>query len=84
MGFATDDRRIPDSFSIAEKQGLEYHFTANETEEVDHPNTVDIIMTNEEGQTLTSAENPWEAENSYQPHQPGSRGILPGNTALPL
>ena len=53
MGFATDDRRIPDSFSIAEKQGLEYHFTANETEEVDHPNTVDIIMTNEEGQTLT-------------------------------
>ena len=53
MGFATDDRRIPDSFSIAEKRGLEYHFTANETEEVDHPNTVDIIMTNEEGQTLT-------------------------------
>ena len=48
MGFATDDRRIPDSFSIAEKQGLEYHFTANETEEVDHPNTVDIIMTNQE------------------------------------
>ena len=48
MGFATDDRRIPDSFSIAEKRGLEYHFTANETEEVDHPNTVDIIMTNEE------------------------------------
>lgn len=53
MGFATDDRRIPDSFSIAEKRGLEYHFTANETEEVDHHNTVDIIMTNEEGQTLT-------------------------------
>ena len=40
MGFTTDDKRIPDSFSIAEEKGLEYHFHINETEEVDHPNTV--------------------------------------------
>ena len=39
MGFTTDDKRIPDSFSIAEEKGLEYHFHINETEEVDHPNT---------------------------------------------
>ena len=44
---------IPDSFSIAEEKGLEYHFHINETEEVDHPNTVDITMVNEDGQTLT-------------------------------
>ena len=53
MGFTTDDKRIPDSFSIAEEKGLEYHFHINETEEVDHPNTVDITMVNEDGQTLT-------------------------------
>ena len=47
MGFTTDDKRIPDSFSIAD------HFHINETEEVDHPNTVDITMVNEDGQTLT-------------------------------
>lgn len=53
MGFTTDDKRIPDSFSIAEEKGLKYHFHINETEEVDHPNTVDITMVNEDGQTLT-------------------------------
>ena len=53
MGFTSDDKRIPDSFSIAEEKGLEYHFHINETEEVDHPNTVDITMVNEDGQTLT-------------------------------
>ena len=53
MGFTTDDKRIPDSFSIAEEKGLEYHFHINETEEVDHPKTVDITMVNEDGQTLT-------------------------------
>ena len=53
MGITTDDKRIPDSFSIAEEKGLEYHFHINETEEVDHPNTVDITMVNEDGQTLT-------------------------------
>lgn len=26
MGFTTDDKRIPDSFSIAEEKGLKYHF----------------------------------------------------------
>lgn len=53
MGFHTDDTRIRDSFQIAEQQGLEYHFTVNETETELHPNTVDIIMTNASGQTMS-------------------------------
>ena len=47
MGFSTDDRRIPDSFSIADERGLQYSFTANTTETEIHPNTVDIHMTDE-------------------------------------
>lgn len=39
MGFSTDDRRIPDSFSIADERGLQYSFTANTTETEIHPNT---------------------------------------------
>ncbi len=53
MGFSTDDMRIRNSFEIATKQGLEYTFTTNEEETDIHPNTVDIIMTNEVGQELT-------------------------------
>ena len=54
MGFSTDDRRIPDSFSIADERGLQYSFTANTTETEIHPNTVDIHMTDENGQKLKS------------------------------
>lgn len=53
MGFATDDKRIPDSFAIAAQRGIAYSFVPNETETETHPNTVDIIMTNEAGQTMT-------------------------------
>lgn len=53
MGFSTDDKRIPDSFSIARERGLSYHFTVNETETDVHPNTVDIRMTGKGGQVLT-------------------------------
>ena len=52
MGFSTDDRRMPDSFSIADERGLQYSFTANTTETEIHPNTVDIHMTDENGQKL--------------------------------
>ena len=45
MGFSTDDKRIPNSFSIAREQGIEFSFTPNETETEVHPNTVDIAMT---------------------------------------
>ena len=53
MGFATDDKRIPDSFSIARQRGLLYSFAVNERETEVHPNTVDIVMTNEIGRTMT-------------------------------
>lgn len=53
MGFSTDDRRIPDSFSIAAQRGLAFSFTPNETETDVHPNTVDIRMTNASGRVMT-------------------------------
>lgn len=53
MGFETDDRRIRDSFQIAESRGLKYTFTANERETDIHPNTVDIRMVNGQGDEMT-------------------------------
>lgn len=53
MGFGTDDIRIRDSFSIAQERGLNYRFTADGTETDIYPNTVDIIMTNAQGRTMT-------------------------------
>lgn len=53
MGFSADDLRIPDSFSIADEQGLSYSFTVNEQETEVHPNTVDIRMEDSSGHVLT-------------------------------
>lgn len=53
MGFSTDDRRIPDSFAIADEIGLSYSFTTNEKETEVHPNTVDIRMEDNIGHVLT-------------------------------
>lgn len=53
MGFSTDDMRIRNSFEIATEQGLEYSFIPNEAETDIHPNTVDITMTNLNGQEMT-------------------------------
>ena len=53
MGFSTDDMRIRNSFEIAQETGLAYTFTPNEIETEIHPNTVDISMTNKNGQTMT-------------------------------
>ena len=53
MGFATDDTRIRDSFAIAEQRGLTYKFTIDELETEIYPNTVDIIMQNAAGQTMS-------------------------------
>ena len=47
MGFGTDDMRIRDSFEIAKDIGLDFSFVPNEIETDVHPNTVDILMTNE-------------------------------------
>jgi len=53
MGFTTADKRIPESFSIARQRGIAFAFISNETETEVHPNTVDIIMTNEDGHIMT-------------------------------
>ena len=53
MGFATDDVRIRDSFQIATDNGIEYSFIPNNVETDVHPNTVDILMVNKEGQEMT-------------------------------
>lgn len=53
MGFATDDKRIRDSFQIAKERGLEFSFTANEEETEIHPNTVDIRMTGQDERVMT-------------------------------
>ena len=52
LGFATDDVRIRDSFEIAKESGLDFIFIPNDIEEDVHPNTVDILMTNDIGQTM--------------------------------
>lgn len=53
MGFATDDMRIRDSFTIAKEIGLDFSFEANEMETDVHPNTVDITMENAQGQCMS-------------------------------
>ena len=53
MGFSTYDTRIRDSFEIADSKGLEYSFQTNEEDTEIYPNTVDIAMTNDLGQTMT-------------------------------
>ena len=53
MGFSTYDTRIKDSFEIASSIGLEYSFETNEEDTEIYPNTVDITMTNDLGQTMS-------------------------------
>lgn len=52
MGFSTDDSRIPDSFAIADQTGLSYRFITNTSETEVHPNTVDILMSDDNSHSL--------------------------------
>lgn len=51
LGFETDDYRIRDSFRLAQEAGIEIIFMEMEMEMDSnmHPNTVDIIVTEEDG-----------------------------------
>lgn len=51
LGFATDDLRIRDAFELADRAGMEYHFSLSEDSDV-HPNTADIRMTGTDGKEL--------------------------------
>ena len=44
MGFPPDDLRIRHSFEIAEERGLQYKFRIDTVTEVEHPNTVGILL----------------------------------------
>lgn len=52
LGFATDDLRIRDSYTLAKEAGIDFEFIVNDTELEVHPNTVDIHLVNQEGTRL--------------------------------
>ena len=52
LGFKTDDKRIRDSFKIANDRGVEFEFIVNEEETDIHPNTVDIHAVSADGRVL--------------------------------
>lgn len=47
LGMKTEDERIKDAFFYANKEGLTYSFDVNEESTEYHPNTVDVIVTDE-------------------------------------
>lgn len=53
MGFSTDDRRLPDAFSIADQKEIKYCFISAEPDPDIHPNTVDIRVVCESGRTYS-------------------------------
>lgn len=53
MGFHTDDVQIPDAYALADKEGIQYHFSCNDIETEIHPNTVDISLTGVNGASLS-------------------------------
>lgn len=53
LGYDTEDYRIKESFSFAKEAGLQYSFETNLKKQDVHPNTVDIIITDETGKETT-------------------------------
>lgn len=51
LGFSTDDTHIRDAYSISDKLGLIYNFIIDEETKTNHPNTVDITLTSNDGST---------------------------------
>ena len=52
LGMDTDDLDIRNSFRIAQLRGIEFEFKADESENEFHPNTVEITLRYEDGDTL--------------------------------
>jgi L-serine dehydratase len=50
LGFTTEDYRIKESFAYAQTMGLKYSFEINTKKQDVHPNTVDILMTDNKGE----------------------------------
>jgi L-serine dehydratase len=53
LGFDTEDYRIKDSYAYAERAGLQYSFLFDTNKKAVHPNTVDIIITDNAGVTTS-------------------------------
>lgn len=53
LGFATDDVRIRDAFSIAKNLGVAYSYIIDEKTPTNHPNTADILLESDSGEILT-------------------------------
>ena len=52
LGFETDDLRIRDSLSLAEKAGITFTFTTSEETDGIHPNTADMDIEGTKGEKL--------------------------------
>jgi len=52
LGMSPDDKRIPTSFSEAEREGLSFEFSAKQMKNV-HPNSAEISLAGEHGSRLT-------------------------------
>ena len=52
LGYKSYDLRIRDAYEQARSNGLEVEFVVDKETSVSHPNTVDIVMTGEDGHTL--------------------------------
>lgn len=53
LGMDEEDERIKEAFSCAKVNGLEYTFEISEDRHIKHPNTVDIIMEDSRGNTMS-------------------------------
>ncbi|MBQ3429335.1 MAG: L-serine ammonia-lyase, iron-sulfur-dependent subunit beta [Mogibacterium sp.] len=52
LGYKSDDIRIRDAYEQAKENGLEVSFIIDTDTEVEHPNTVDVVMEDTGGHTL--------------------------------
>ena len=52
LGFRSYDKRIRDSFELAEKAGLDVEFSVDRETDTPHPNTVDILLQSDDGHEL--------------------------------
>ena len=52
LGYRSDDVRIRNAYMYARKNWLRVEFVADKETPVSHPNTVDIVITGEDGHTL--------------------------------
>lgn len=54
LGFEADDPRVRDSLELAKEKGIDVMFSPDpEMMDIVHPNTVDIVITNDEGERIT-------------------------------